>query len=91
MCDPVCTPSDIDNSTAEKIRNALEEEADQGLSRDIEVSCSGVPAEAVVQVGSEFFQHVHGDENNVYDFTDWTLQHPGGASKIKQFTSKAIF
>ncbi|CAE7367529.1 unnamed protein product, partial [Symbiodinium sp. CCMP2456] len=88
VCDPVCTPSDITNSSAEKIRNALEAEADQGLSRDIEVSCSGVPAEAVVQVGSEFFQHVHGDENNVYDFTDWTLQHPGGASKIKQFTSK---
>ena len=34
--------------------------------------------------GRCFFQHVHNDEDNVFDFTDWTLQHPGGASKIKQ-------
>ena len=52
----------------------------------LNVSCSNVDAESIVAVGSDLFQHVHKDEGSVYDFTDWVLQHPGGAAKIKQFT-----
>jgi hypothetical protein len=76
--------SDLENATAETIRTSIQQAADQGHVRDIDLSCSGVDAGSIVQVGDVFFQHVHNDEDNVFDFTDWTLQHPGGASKIKQ-------
>ena len=33
--------------------------------------------EAISQVGSDTFQHVHIHEGNVYDFTDWVSAHPG--------------
>jgi len=87
-CPSACVASDLENATAETIRTSIQQAADQGHVRDIDLSCSGVDAGSIVQVGDVFFQHVHNDEDNVFDFTDWTLQHPGGASKIKQFTSK---
>lgn len=77
--------SNIASGTADAIRSLLQEAEDQGSFRDVYFTCSGVEAESIVQVGDAFFQHVHTDEGNVFDFTDWTLQHPGGAAKIKQF------
>lgn len=70
--------SDLENATAETIRTSIQQAADQGHVRDIDLSCSGVDAGSIVQVGDVFFQHVHNDEDNVFDFTDWTLQHWGG-------------
>ena len=83
-CGTGCVASNLTASEAEKIQSAIAQEAEQGSTRDIDVSCSGVPAESIVQVDTEFFQHVHQDEGSVFDFTDWVLQHPGGPSKIKQ-------
>ncbi|CAE6922516.1 unnamed protein product [Symbiodinium natans] len=81
-----CTASTLAAEEIAQVAAAIEEASEQGDLRDIDVSCSGVPAESVIPVGSDLFQHVHKDEGSVYDFTDWTLQHPGGAAKIKQFT-----
>lgn len=80
-----CVASNIENATADAIRSLLEEAADQGSFRDVYSTCSGVEANSIIQVGDAFFQHVHTDEGSIFDFTDWTLQHPGGADKIKQF------
>jgi len=58
-----------------------------GWLRDITVSCSSVAAEATVQVGEEFFSHVHTHEHNVYDFSKWVDNHPGGKDKITQWVN----
>ncbi|CAK9019081.1 unnamed protein product [Durusdinium trenchii] len=60
----------------------------QGWLRDVDVECGEVAAGVVVEVGSEHFQHVHLDEFNVYDFTDWTHQHPGGTDPITRWTGQ---
>lgn len=78
--------SGLSDSDIDKIADALQAASEEGDVRDIDVSCSNVDAESIVAVGSDLFQHVHKDEGSVYDFTDWVLQHPGGAAKIKQFT-----
>ena len=40
------------------------------------------------EVNGEFFQHVHAQESNVYDFSDWVSKHPGGPDKIRQWTER---
>ena len=63
-CGSGCVASNLPNATIEMIQASLEE--GEGSFRDIDVSCSGVDAESIVQVGEAFFQHVHIDEGNVY-------------------------
>jgi len=75
-------------SDADAVKAALVAAADQGWLRDVSVQCTAVPEDAIVQVGSEYFQHVHLQEYNVYDFTDWVTKHPGGPDKIMQWTEK---
>ena len=77
------------SASRDAIQAELTASASQGWLRDVDLTCSNVPANAVVEVGSDTFQHVHLDEFNVFDFTDWSNQHPGGKSKITQWTSQA--
>ena len=35
-----------------------------------------------LQVGPDGYTHVHPDHLNVYDFTGWVTNHPGGAYNI---------
>lgn len=85
-CSGGCSGSAMDAADALSISTALQ--AGQGVVRDIAISCvSSVPSGVVVQVGSEFFQHVHSSEQNVYDFSEWVREHPGGADKIRKWTS----
>ncbi|CAK9106685.1 unnamed protein product [Durusdinium trenchii] len=86
-CGAGCTASSLEGGIGEQLSLALANEEQQGDVRDIDVFCSGVDPGVTVQVREDFFQHVHGDENNVYDFTDWVLHHPGGPSRITQFAS----
>lgn len=52
------------------------------------MSCSGVAAGAVVQASNgQRFQHVHIHEGNVYDFTDWAAEHPGGRDAIAKWSN----
>eukprot|EP00931_Biecheleriopsis_adriatica_P088135 TRINITY_DN62510_c0_g1_i2.p1 TRINITY_DN62510_c0_g1~~TRINITY_DN62510_c0_g1_i2.p1 ORF type:complete len:1491 (+),score=257.69 TRINITY_DN62510_c0_g1_i2:181-4473(+) len=82
---PPISETSLSAAAAAAIRQSLSAAEGQGWLRDIDVSCSGVPAGAVVKLGSDYFVHVHIDEYNVYDFTEWTKRHPGGAAKIKQW------
>jgi len=70
--------SNLPNATIERIQASLEE--GEGSFRDIDVSCSDVEAESIVQVGGAFFQHVHIDEGNVYL----------GVSKLRQSLSLSV-
>jgi len=83
-----CSTTTLPASDAEAIRAQLLAEASQGWLRDTTVECNSIAAGAVVQVDSDYFQHVHLDEFNVYDFTDWVATHPGGPDKITQWTSQ---
>ncbi|KAL7542550.1 hypothetical protein ACHAXR_011864 [Thalassiosira sp. AJA248-18] len=38
-----------------------------------------------IQVGSDCYTHVHPDHLNVYDFSGWVLNHPGGAYNIQKW------
>ena len=84
-----CTTTSLPTSDATAISSQLMAEASQGWLRDTTIECNSIAAGAVVQVGSDYFQHVHLDEFNVYDFTDWVAAHPGGPDKITQWTSQA--
>ena len=81
-----CVPSSLGAEALAALQAELA--TSSGWLRDVDVECSGVPAQAVVQVGEEHFQHCHLDEFNVYDFTDWVYAHPGGQEKIKQWTEQ---
>lgn len=83
-----CSTTTLPASDADAIRAQLLAEASQGWLRDTTIECNSITAGAVVQVDSDYFQHVHKDEFNVYDFTDWVAAHPGGPDKITQWTSQ---
>lgn len=53
-CPSACVASDLENATAETIRTSIQQAADQGNVRDIGLSCSGVDAGSIVQVGDVF-------------------------------------
>lgn len=40
-----------------------------------------------MEAGGHFFKHVHSSELNVYDFTTWVREHPGGPDKIMKWTT----
>ena len=82
-----CSPSSLSTDDLAAVQGELS--AAQGWLRDVDIDCSNVPAQAVVQVGSQHFQHTHLDEFNVYDFTDWVNSHPGGPDKITRWTNEA--
>jgi hypothetical protein len=82
------TPTHLATAGADTIRGKLIAEQSQGWLRDIDAACSDVPPGAIVQVGKDYFQHVHLDEYNIYDFTEWAAKHPGGSSKIKQWKDR---
>ena len=42
-----------------QVAAAIEEASEQGDLRDIDVSCSGVPAESVIPVGSDLHPGLH--------------------------------
>ncbi|CAJ1350015.1 unnamed protein product [Effrenium voratum] len=85
-----CSTTSMPSASRDAIQAELTASASQGWLRDVDLTCSNVPANAVVEVGSDTFQHVHLDEFNVFDFTDWSNQHPGGKSKITQWTSQGF-
>ena len=59
-----------------------------GDLRDIFVNCNSVSANAVVSLSdNKLFQHVHLQEGNLYDFTTWVTEHPGGQDAITKWTS----
>ncbi|CAJ1332243.1 unnamed protein product [Effrenium voratum] len=87
-CSAGCAASNLESGDAASIAAALQAEASQGWLRTVVATCTSMTPGIVVQVGDEYFQHVHSSEYNVYDFTDWVAQHPGGADKIQQWTSK---
>lgn len=82
-----CVPSSLGADDLAAVQGELS--AAEGWLRDVDIECGNVPAQAVVEVGSEHFQHTHLDEFNVYDFTDWVYAHPGGQEKITQWTNQA--
>jgi len=84
-----CTASSLSPDDQQAIQSELSAESAQGWLRDVDISCSdvNVAAQRVVQVGNDYFQHVHLDEMNVFDFSDWVSEHPGGPDKITQWTS----
>lgn len=86
-----CTASSLSPDDQQAIQSELSAESAQGWLRDVDISCSdvNVAAQRVVQVGNDYFQHVHLDEMNVFDFSDWVSEHPGGPDKITQWTSMA--
>ena len=84
-----CTASSLSTDDQQAIQSVLAAESAQGWLRDVDISCSDVAAQRVVQVGNDYFQHVHLDEFSVFDFTDWVSSHPGGPDKITQWTSQA--
>ena len=38
-----------------------------------------------IQVGADCYTHVHMDEYNVYDFSGWVTNHPGGEYNIEKW------
>ncbi|CAE7942256.1 unnamed protein product, partial [Symbiodinium necroappetens] len=83
-----CTASALTGSDMALVRSALAEE--EGWLRDINVGCTSVPQNSIVEVDGKFFQNVHPQEHNVYDFTDWVSNHPGGPDKILQWTARGF-
>ena len=85
-----CSASSLSADDQQAIQSELAGASAQGWLRDVDISCSSnVAAQRVVEVGNDHFQHVHLDEFNTYDFTDWVSSHPGGPDKITQWTSQA--
>jgi len=78
-----CQPSSLNALDRDAIANELLKK--DGWFRDITASCSNVPAGAVVQVGDSIFLNVHPNEFDVYDFTLWVAEHPGGMAKIEKW------
>eukprot|EP00928_Gymnodinium_smaydae_P011944 TRINITY_DN1436_c0_g1_i1.p1 TRINITY_DN1436_c0_g1~~TRINITY_DN1436_c0_g1_i1.p1 ORF type:complete len:1935 (-),score=245.15 TRINITY_DN1436_c0_g1_i1:282-5306(-) len=84
-----CTPTELPNNVLQMLQAALSMQ--EGWLRNVFVDCQGVPPHAVIKLGSaSSFRHVHNAENNVYDFTRWVGEHPGGADAIKQWASKGF-
>ena len=83
-----CTASSLSSADQSLIVSALESQQQQDALRDVYVACSSVSANAVVSLSTgELFQHVHINEGNIYDFTQWSLEHPGGESAITKWTN----
>ncbi|CAK0790463.1 unnamed protein product [Prorocentrum cordatum] len=83
-----CTATALSATEADATAAALALE--EGHLRDVYVHCESagaVPAGAVVVSGSGYFLHVHSNEYNVYDFTDWVNAHPGGTEQIMRWAS----
>ena len=38
-----------------------------------------------IQYGADCYTHVHKDHKNVYDFSGWVLNHPGGEYNIQKW------
>jgi cullin-associated NEDD8-dissociated protein 1 len=82
-CSATATVSASDSSSV-----AQELQQETGWLRDVHITCDSIDADAVVQVGAEFWKHVHIHEHNVYDFTSWVDAHPGGKNHIQKWTSQ---
>ncbi|CAK0855036.1 unnamed protein product, partial [Prorocentrum cordatum] len=80
-----CSESVGSATEAAAVAAALSREA--GSLRDVYVSCESVAAGAVVRVGASYFMHVHSNEHNVYDFTRWVSEHPGGTEPITRWAT----
>ncbi|CAJ1440523.1 unnamed protein product [Effrenium voratum] len=80
-----CTASSLTTADRDLVAQALERQ--DGQYRDVFVSCSSVPAGAVVVLSGGTFQHIHIHEGNIYDFTGFSSQHPGGATAITKWAS----
>ena len=84
-----CTTSALSTADKSLIVSALE--SSEGSLRDVYVPCTSVSANAVVSLSNgELFQHVHIHEGNIYDFTDWALEHPGGQNAITKWTTNGF-
>lgn len=40
-----------------------------------------------IQFGADCYTHVHKDHKNVYDFSGWVLNHPGGSYNIQKWAT----
>jgi len=83
-----CThPSTLDTSTKDTIVSALKNSVDTNpLVKDISVntaSCNTTLVEIEVDVEGSCYKHVHPDSSNVYDFTYWSLSHPGNQNFVQ--------
>ena len=83
-------PVVLSGSTASTIAAAVSSGAGANPTiRDILVDDGACPADdstigAYVEVGTSCWHHVHPDEGNVYDFSQWALQHPGNEELFRQ-------
>eukprot|EP00475_Leptophrys_vorax_P010663 TRINITY_DN1725_c0_g1_i1.p1 TRINITY_DN1725_c0_g1~~TRINITY_DN1725_c0_g1_i1.p1 ORF type:complete len:2015 (+),score=508.39 TRINITY_DN1725_c0_g1_i1:40-6084(+) len=84
-----CSLGTISNSSLTYLSNLIQA-ADTGLVvvdvSAASASCGSLASGIQILVnGTTCWQHVHQDEYNVFDFTLWTLNHPGGGPAITQF------
>ncbi|KAL7537288.1 hypothetical protein ACHAXR_008774, partial [Thalassiosira sp. AJA248-18] len=86
-------PTSLEADTTEALRNAIEyatsdNEYVKDVSRGLACSPTDVTTEKIdieIQVGSDCYTHVHPDHLNVYDFSGWVTNHPGGEYNIQKW------
>jgi uncharacterized protein (DUF1800 family) len=93
-CAGRATALDADTSTV--LAAAIRASADANLIvKDVELpredrgSCSGAHG-AIVDVDGACWQHVHGDQLSVYDFTLWAMDHGGNEAARGFFPIKGV-
>jgi hypothetical protein len=76
------TYNDDDNEFVRDVWNWSDEEcpASEYMKKGFEVE----------DLNGTCWRNVHPDHLNVYDFTPWTLNHPGGPARIKQFALNGL-
>jgi len=90
----ICSsPTPLGAATVAALGDALASSTDpNALLKDVTVSLSCDPLDEHVdklgmqiQVDADCYTHVHRDHNNVYDFSGWVSNHPGGEYNIQKW------
>jgi len=87
------TPTQAATNTSVALANAFASSTDpNALLKDINTVAGCDPADVTVdklgmeiQVEEDCYTHVHRDHKNVYDFSGWVSNHPGGEYNIQKW------
>ena len=92
--DATClAPTQLEAATKAALENAITASLDRNeFTRDVRrtLACDSIDEtiqkiDIQIQIGSDCYTHVHPEHLDVYDFTGWTENHPGGAYNIQKW------
>jgi len=86
-------PTTLETDTITALQDAITSSTDDNeFAMDVTRTLACNPSDEItdeidiqIQVGSDCYTHVHPDHLNVYDFSGWVTNHPGGEYNIQKW------